>query len=159
MQEAMQAVSSGKYTRYNGPDDNGQPKPYITRENLIDLLPDEAFYEMKTMLFDAADSTVITDFLMRVREFTSEYRVGVSDAVRSILGVQDNAECGIRKRKDFDKARGLYGGDGRPILVKESVFQLVPGVSSSWCSGVRQAVWRHGYWHIARSQVRILCSR
>jgi len=34
------------------------------------------------------------------------------------------------------------------------VFQLVPGVSSSWCSGVKQAVWRHGYWHIARSQVR-----
>jgi hypothetical protein len=35
------------------------------------------------------------------------------------------------------------------------VFQLVPGVSSSACSGVKQAVWRNGYWHIARSQVRM----
>lgn len=39
------------------------------------------------------------------------------------------------------------------ITVKESVYQLVPGISSSACTGVREAVWRHGYWHIARSQV------
>lgn len=54
-----------------------------------------------------------------------------------------------RARKVTDSSKG-----GRPILVQESVFQLVPGVSSSYCSGVRQAIWRHGYWHIARSQVR-----
>ncbi len=76
-QEAMQAVSSGQYSRYNGPGQNGQPKPYITKENLVDLLPQEAFYEMKSMLFDSVDSTLITDFLMRVREFSTEYRVQV----------------------------------------------------------------------------------
>jgi hypothetical protein len=63
--------------RYNGPDQNGQPKPYITKHNLVDLLPKEAFYEMKSMLFDAVDSTVITDFLMRVKEFSAVYRVQV----------------------------------------------------------------------------------
>lgn len=35
---------------------------------------------------------------------------------------------------------------------KEPVFQLVPGISSSASCGVRNAVWRHGYWHVARSQ-------
>lgn len=155
-QEAIQAASSGMYSKYNGPNANGQPKPYITKENFIDLMPEEAFYEMKSMLFDSVDSTVIVDFLMRVREFSAEYRVQVSDAVRSIVTMRDSRECGIRKRKQFDAARSLGGGsgcDGRPIVVKESVFQLVPGVSSSACSGVKQAVWRHGYWHIARSQV------
>ncbi len=78
----------------------------------------------------------------------------MSDAVRSILTMSDDHSIGNKKRRQFDHARG---SDGRPIIVKESVFQLVPGVSSSWCSGVRQAVWRHGYWHIARSQVRALC--
>ncbi len=144
------------YSKYNGPNANGQPKPYITKDNFIDLMPEEAFYEMKSMLFDSVDSTVIVDFLMRVREFSAEYRVQVSDAVRSIVTMRDSKECGIRKRKQFDAARSLGGGSGcggRPIVVKESVFQLVPGVSSSACSGVKQAVWRHGYWHIARSQV------
>jgi hypothetical protein len=35
---------------------------------------------------------------------------------------------------------------------KEPLFQLVPGISGSASCGVRNAVWRHGYWHIARSQ-------
>ena len=64
----------------------------------------------------------------------------------------DRGDSNMLRRKQYEKARDPFSG-GRPILVKESVFQLVPGVSSSWCSGVRQAVWRHGYWHIARSQV------
>jgi hypothetical protein len=66
----------------------------------------------------------------------------------------DDKVTGIRRKREFEAARNMgSGGDGRPILVKESVFQLVPGVSSSACSGVKQAVWRNGYWHIARSQV------
>jgi hypothetical protein len=32
---------------------------------------------MKSMLFDSVDLTVITDFLMRVRDFSIEYRVQV----------------------------------------------------------------------------------
>ena len=76
-----------------------------------------------------------------------------------ILSEQDNTDLGIRRRSKFEHARDMIGGAGRPFLVKESIFQLVPGVSSSACSGVRQAVWRHGYWHIARSQVHcgIVC--
>ena len=35
----------------------------------------------------------------------------------------------------------------------ECIYQLTPGVSSSNSKEVRAAVWRHGYWHIARSQV------
>jgi hypothetical protein len=50
----------------------------------------------------------------------------------------------------MDRVHVLGSG---PVLVKESIFQLVPGVSLSWCTGVKQAVWRHGYWHVARSQV------
>jgi thioesterase domain-containing protein len=37
--------------------------------------------------------------------------------------------------------------------VRESIFQLVPGVTSSPSVQVRQAVWKRGYWHIARSQI------
>ena len=93
--------------------------------------------------------------LMQVRQFSAEYRVKMGEAVRQLLSATGGAagEAGFRRRKQYERARDLHSG-GRPILVKESVFQLVPGVSSSWCSGVRQAVWRHGYWHIARSQVR-----
>lgn len=77
--------------------------------------------------------------------------------MRSILSMpNDDKVTGIRRKREFEAARNMgSGGDGRPILVKESVFQLVPGVSSSACSGVKQAVWRNGYWHIARSQVRM----
>lgn len=66
--------------------------------------------------------------------------------------VGDHGHGASKRRRQYEKARNLSEG-GRPILVKESVFQLVPGVSSSYAAGVKQAVWRHGYWHIARSQV------
>jgi hypothetical protein len=35
----------------------------------------------------------------------------------------------------------------------QKIFQLVTGVSSSNNKSVQQAVWKDGYWHIARSQV------
>jgi hypothetical protein len=76
-QEAIQAASSGMYGKYNNPNSNGHAKPYITKDNFIDLLPEEAYYEMKSMLFDSVDSTVIVDFLMRVQDFSAEYRVQV----------------------------------------------------------------------------------
>ena len=82
-----------------------------------------------------------------------------SAAVRQLLAETDadaslpaEGEFRKRRRRQYEKALNPAKG-GRPILVKESIFQLVPGVSSSWCTGVKQAVWRHGYWHIARSQV------
>lgn len=43
--------------------------------------------------------------------------------------------------------------DSRVSFQDESIWQLVPGVSSSRKPGVVQAVWKMGYWHIARSQI------
>lgn len=59
---------------------------------------------------------------------------------------------GMDNKNPDEVSRKLH----RFITVKESIFQLVPGVSSSNSNGVREAVWRHGYWHIARSQVMTL---
>ena len=89
-------------------------------------------------------------------------QVRVGQAVRTLLATRHGEHAVIPPASDgqpskrcmqYERARDLSEG-GRPVLVKESVFQLVPGVSSSWSSGVRQAVWRHGYWHVARSQVK-----
>lgn len=74
-QEALSAVVSGAYTKYNAPGDH--PRSYITKDNVIDLGTDEAFYEMKTMLFDYADAGAIVEFISNVQEFTQEYRVRV----------------------------------------------------------------------------------
>lgn len=41
----------------------------------------------------------------------------------------------------------------RPGNTDEPIFQLVPGVNSSCRPEVVNAIWRQGYWHIARSQV------
>ena len=62
----------------------------------------------------------------------------VVDKLKRLLG--DNAQEKTQKLQRF-------------VTIKESIFQLVPGISSSSCTGVREAVWRYGYWHIARSQV------
>lgn len=84
--------------------------------------------------------------------FDNEVMESVAEQVRTpdvlkkllrILGGKDNES---NAREDLNKLR-------RFVTVKESVFQLVPGISSSASTGVREAVWRRGYWHIARSQV------
>jgi hypothetical protein len=49
--------------------------------------------------------------------------------------------------------KGSKKMDYTPKLVNESIFQLVPGVFSSRRNAVREAIWQHGYWHIARCQV------
>lgn len=51
----------------------------------------------------------------------------------------------VGEKEGFNKLK-------RFVTIKESVFQLVPGISSSASTGVKEAVWRYGYWHIARSQ-------
>jgi hypothetical protein len=40
-----------------------------------------------------------------------------------------------------------------PRLDSEHIYQLVPAVSSSSDAEVQRAIWKEGYWHIARSQV------
>lgn len=52
---------------------------------------------------------------------------------------------------------GDLGARSEPTLVCESIFQLVPGVSSSCKNGVMEAIWKYGYWHIARSQIMQFC--
>lgn len=42
----------------------------------------------------------------------------------------------------------------RPVVVDEPIFQLVPGVSSSQRNQVLDAIWRHGFWHIARCHIQ-----
>lgn len=53
------------------------------------------------------------------------------------------------KRKGVD---ARTSGSG-VCLIDESIFQLVPGVSSSSSTGLQDAIWKEGFWHIARSQV------
>jgi hypothetical protein len=158
--ESIQSAGAGRETRA------ARPKPYVTRSSLIDVLPEEALLEMHSMLWDSADPERVMAFIDRVRNHRQELQVKVSHAVEAIVHQINNdvPEAGIRRRRDFEMARRLPASTGMgmdrvhvlgsgPVLVKESIFQLVPGVSSSWCTGVKQAVWRHGYWHVARSQV------
>ena len=158
-QESVSAAVSGAHTKYNTPADH--PRNYKPQENVYEVRPDEALFELKAMLFDYADAEAVIDFIGDVREFTAEYRTNVADAVRRLMAAREGESIvsgtaipgqPTKRRKQYEAARNMASG-GRPILVKESVFQLVPGVSSSYCSGVKQAVWRHGYWHVARSQV------
>lgn len=72
-QDVISATVSGAHTKYNTPNDH--PRNYITKENSIDLGTAEAFYEMKTMLFDYADAEAIVDFIGKVQNFSLEYQV------------------------------------------------------------------------------------
>lgn len=58
---------SGAYTKYNTPADH--PKNYRPHQapNVYDVRPDEALYELKTMLFDYADAEAIIDFIEDVQ--------------------------------------------------------------------------------------------
>jgi hypothetical protein len=56
---------------------HGNTKHAITGNSIVDLLPDEAMYEMKCLLFDTVDSDAIVNFIMDVKEFSTEYRVKV----------------------------------------------------------------------------------
>ena len=80
-------------------------------------------------------------------------------------GVQMNlGSVGIEqiiKHSEFKNIENdIIGGDEKAFINMfhtthvgiEPVFQLVPGISGSASPGVRNAVWRHGYWHVARSQ-------
>lgn len=161
-QDAINASVSGAYTKYNGPMDH--PRHYLGPGEVFptEVLPAEMLFEMQGMLFDNADAGAIIDFIDDVRDFNLDYQTSVADSVRRLLLARNGTSFGMdpggsgtmpgKRRREYEKARNLSDG-GRPIVVKESVFQLVPGVSSSWSSGVKQAVWRHGYWHIARSQI------
>lgn len=72
-QDVISATVSGAYTKYNTPNDH--PRNYLHKEKLMDLGVDEAYYEMKTMLFDYADAEAIIEFIGHVREFSNEYQV------------------------------------------------------------------------------------
>lgn len=63
-QEAMSAAISGAHTKYNLPSDH--PRNYIPKRRDVDADPDEAVYEMKTMLFDYAKPDIIMDFIVQV---------------------------------------------------------------------------------------------
>ena len=166
-------------------------------KDVIKILPDEAWENLRTMLFGALDMEVVEDFLTQVKcwlalpriaacahgrladagqmvvciariaacsdqclwvaqveRFSAEFRVAAALAVQKVLSEKPDTHLKRKRRAQFEAARDLTG-KGRPFLVKESIFQLVPGVSSSACVGVKHAMWRHGYWQIARSQVRL----
>jgi hypothetical protein len=78
-QDVISAVVSGAHSKYNRPSDH--PRNYITKDNSINLGTDEAFYEMKTMLFDYADADAISDFIREVKEFSLEYQVPLFPSV------------------------------------------------------------------------------
>lgn len=44
----------------------------------VNLLPDESFYNLQSMLFNSANMMEILEFIMKVKEFSAEYRVTVS---------------------------------------------------------------------------------
>ena len=188
------SISGEHFTRDNtgGRRDLRQPRLYMPEEkDVIKILPDEAWENLRTMLFGAMDMEVVEDFLTQVKcwlalpriaacalsdwltqvklpriaacsdqflwvaqvdRFSAEFRVTAALAVQKILSEKPDTHLKRKRKGQFDAARDLTG-KGRPFLVKESIFQLVPGVSSSACVGVKHAMWRHGYWHIARSQV------
>ena len=78
-QESIDAATSSAYTKYNTPGD--RPKHYMPKNNGIQLKSDEAYFEMHTILFDYADATFLTDFIMSVQEFSLEYRVKAAEAL------------------------------------------------------------------------------
>jgi hypothetical protein len=98
-------------------------------------------------------------FLDRMWDFAvSSYnpfdkKKSVFDHVKEICNGLTNPVLESIFKEIFEDATGL---DKFNIVIdssKEPVFQLVPGICNSASCGVRNAVWRHGYWHIARSQI------
>ena len=97
-------------------------------------------------------------FLDRMWDFAVGHPVdktlSVFDNVKKLCNVIDNPvlesifeEIFDDDEKNLDKFNIVIDSS------KEPVFQLVPGICNSASCGVRNAVWRHGYWHIARSQI------
>lgn len=65
----------------------------------------------------------------------------VTDTMLNMINELDPMPMGTASEQDL------------PAVMPEAIWQLVPGVASSRKPGVVRAVWRHGYWHIARSQI------
>lgn len=80
-------------------------------------------------------------------------KLSASDKGRIISEMRRlNEEWSGRTRK-MSGASSSIVEDVQVIAVDECIFQLIPGVSSSPNNNVKDAVWKKGYWHIARSQV------
>lgn len=146
-------------------DENDAPfrvprRQYITADNKVLDNPDGAYNSLLMVLSTAESPDTILGYIGEVNRYTDQFRVSVAQAIVEVARKLE--EDGILNRSyaaahDTHLIGGVRGTlpklNTRPVLVKESIFQLVPGVSSSHSTGVRHAIWRHGYWHIARSQI------
>lgn len=127
-QESLNSISSaGAYSRYdkntNDEDRFGRngamtyqhqlKNPYLTPNNIINLLPQEAYYEVKVLLMDTLTPNNIQRFLQAVQRRTFQYKQAVFEAVQRILGEMElnevHKEANVRKRKQMIDAHDQYG--------------------------------------------------
>ena len=115
--------------------------PDVTKKEAMDAL------ETALVYMDGEDSTEFNNFmstlgakLVNSKAVLKDFRKLV-DEYRTRKG--ERRKTSLRAREEFDT-----------ILVDESIYQLVPGVSSSRRNAVKEAVWKNGYWHIARCQMQ-----
>lgn len=114
----------------------------------VHLLPEEARRALSKAMRNVSDPLELLNFVKNVEMAGPASSVSrLTETIERLAGYLES------RRGDHRKSPLLSTRQGRVVAVNESVFQLVPGVSSSCENGVREAVWRHGYWHIARSQV------
>lgn len=62
-----------------------------------------------------------------------------------------NISSSRKTSKNLNTSSGWLD-DLQVVPIDESIFQLIPGVSSSSNNNVKDAIWKKGYWHIARSE-------
>lgn len=131
-------------------------RQYTTSDNKVLDTPDGAYASLLTILQTAESPETILEYIGDVQRYSDRFRVSIAEAISQVARKLDDDEALERSfaaAHDIRHDTPLHKLNTRPVLVKESIFQLVPGVSSSHSTGVRHAIWRHGYWHIARSQI------
>ncbi len=128
--------------------------PYIRKNNIIDVLPEEAMYTLEKLMLETTDLREAVDFIQRLEKCSRNRGLAVLQSIVNLFQTESKA-LDITTQRQVRTAMQMHVGSarGRPLLVREPIFQLVPGVSSSSCVGVREAIWRRGYWHVALSKV------
>lgn len=106
---------------------NRASRYFSTTQDLVNFV--------NTAVFEDADKPMSTDSLVRTIERLEAY-------------YKENRDNGMPRKTRLSE----FEMD-KMVAVDETIYQLLPGVTSSCLNGVQEAIWRHGYWHIARSQV------
>jgi len=103
--------------------------PYIRKNNIIDVLPEEAMYTMEKLMLATTDRHKAEDFIKQLVECSRNRQTAALQSIVHLLQAEREV-FDITTQRQVRTAMQMHVGSarGRPLLVREPIFQLVPGV-------------------------------